>query len=343
MKNKIKNIINNKVILITGGTGSFGSYFLKKILYHYKPKKIVCFSRDELKQYQLKNQIDKKYLKKVRFLIGDIRDKDRVEFATKEIDVIIHAAALKQVDTAEYNPTEFIKTNVLGSENIVYAAIKNNVKKIVALSTDKACSPVNLYGATKLLADKLFVSANEIKGNSCKSEFSVLRYGNVMGSRGSVVPLFKELKEKGEIFKLTDLKMTRFSITLEEASEYCLKSLSMMIGGELFVPKTPSYRLKDLVKAFDYDYKKIKKIGLRPGEKIHEDLISSSDALRTINLKDFYIVTPHSSTSVWSESKFKAYNYLKNIKYCDEDFKYSSDLNKVFLTSEKLKNLIRNY
>lgn len=331
-------MINNKTILITGGTGSFGNAFVKKITEKYTPKKIIIFSRDELKQSEMKKKIKNSLQKKFRFFIGDVRDKERVNVALKNVDIVIHAAALKQVDAAEYNPLEAIKTNVAGAENIISSSIINNVSHIVALSTDKACSPINLYGATKLASDKLFISANNMKGKSdCK--FSVLRYGNVMGSRGSVIPYFLNLKKLNKPLTVTDSSMTRFSLTLEEGVGFAVQTLKMMIGGEMFVPKIPSYKILDLVKALNV--KKYKLIGLRPGEKTHEDLISISDAPYTFETKSFYIIRPNQLIAPWSEKKFKSYNNIKNIKYCPKDFSYTSQNNKHFLNPSEINELIK--
>ncbi len=332
-------MINNKTILITGGTGSFGSKFAKLLLKKYSLKKIIIFSRDELKQSELKPQlesINKKTL--VRFFIGDVRDKERLNLAFNGVDIVFHAAALKQVDAAEYNPTEVIKTNIIGAENIISASLKNNVDKIVALSTDKACSPINLYGATKLVSDKLFISANNIRGKS-KTKFSVLRYGNVMASRGSVIPAFFKMKKNNLPPKITDKNMTRFSLTLEESFGFALKTLQMMTGGELFVPKIPTYRILDLLSVFDFKKKPVI-IGLRPGEKINEELISKSDSILTFETKEFYVIRPHSKVAPWSEKNFKKINKLKTIKYCKKDFSYSSDNNQRILTRTELKKLI---
>ena len=254
------------------------------------------------------------------------------------VDIVIHAAALKQVDTAEYNPSEYIKTNVLGAENVANGSIKNNVDYVLALSTDKACSPINLYGASKLLSDKLFISANDIKGKS-RTKLSVLRYGNVMSSRGSVVPHFKELIKQGKTLTLTNDKMTRFSITLDQAVNFSFDSLKMMVGGELFVPIIPSYKILDLVKAFGMD-KKYKVIGMRPGEKLNEDLISKHDATRTISLRNFFIIIPDNLTTPWNLKKFKLKNKILKINFCKNDFQYSSDKNNNFLKVSELKKYI---
>ncbi len=331
-------MINNKTILITGGTGSFGNAFIKKIIKDYKPKKIIIFSRDELKQSLMKKNIKNSLQKNFRFFIGDVRDKERVNVALKDVDIVVHAAALKQVDAAEYNPLEAIKTNVMGAENIISSSLLNNVKHIVALSTDKACSPVNLYGATKLASDKLFISANNIKGKTdCK--FSVLRYGNVMGSRGSVIPHFLNLKKFNKPLTVTDTSMTRFSLTLEEGINFAIQTLKMMIGGEMFVPKIPSYKILDLVKALSN--KKFKVIGLRPGEKTHEDLISISDAPYTFETKSFYIIRPNQLVAPWNEKKFKSYNKIRKIKYCSKNFSYTSQNNKHFLKPYEINELIK--
>ena len=333
-------MLNNKTILITGGTGSFGKEFIKQTLKNYKPKKIIIFSRDELKQYELKKTFSEKQLKLLRFFIGDVRDKERVSQALNKVDVVIHAAALKQVDTAEYNPLETIKTNIGGAENIILSSFKNKVKKVLALSTDKASSTINLYGATKLASDKLFINANNIAGDA-KTSFSVLRYGNVMSSRGSVIPYFQKLNSEKKPFPITDKLMTRFSLTLEESVKFSLLALNKMIGGEIFVPKVSSYKILDLVKAIN-PKTKIKIIGRRPGEKLHEELISNIDAPYTIDLKVFYIITPYQNMTRWKKENFIKYNKLKKLNFCKKDFIYTSNNNKSFLSVNSLKKILFN-
>ena len=295
--------LRNKSILVTGGTGSFGKKFIIEILKKYKPKKVIVFSRDELKQSEMSNQKEfKKYDKKLRYFIGDVREYDRLKYAFNGIDIVVHAAALKQVPAAEYNPFEFIKTNVIGAENVIKASLENKVEKIIALSTDKASSPINLYGATKLCSDKLFIAANNYSGGK-KSRFSVVRYGNVMGSRGSVIPIFIKNKNKN-ILPVTDLSMTRFNITLEEGISFVAKCINLMIGGELFIPKISSFRLKDVVQAIAPNAK-IKTIGIRPGEKRHEEMISPNDSDYAFEYKDFYVILP--------KSVFVVRNYIQNL------------------------------
>lgn len=275
-------------ILVTGGTGSFGKEFLKTILAEHDPRRIVIFSRDELKQYELKQIWGND--DRVRFFLGDIRDAERLDIAFHGVDHVVHAAALKQVDTAEYNPMEYVKTNVLGSENVIRAAMRAGVKKVVALSTDKASSPINLYGATKLTADKLFISSNSYsKGFGTK--LSVVRYGNVMGSRGSVIPFFRSLALKGEPLPITDMRMTRFWITLPQAVDFVIQSFADMNGGELYVPRIPSMKVTDLAEAIAPGTPLVE-IGIRPGEKLHEEMISAEDARRTVEQPTRYIVPP---------------------------------------------------
>ena len=317
-------------ILITGGTGSFGKAFLKFILKKYKNfKRIVIFSRDEFKQFELANtDIVKKNKKKIRFFIGDIRDKERLLYAFKDIDVVVHAAALKQVEAAEYNPTEVIKTNIDGAQNIIYSAINSDVKSVIALSTDKAVSPVNLYGASKLCSDKLFVSANNIKGKK-DIKFSIARYGNVLGSRGSVIPFFLKLKEeKKNTFPITHNDMTRFWISMDQALEMVTWLINNQKGGEILVPKIPSAKITDLAKAID-NTKKHKIIGIRKGEKIHESLISKDDGLNTIQVGKYFLVLP-------DHKKIKLY---KSYKKLPKEFSYSSDKN-YFLSIKEIKNKI---
>ena len=340
-------MLKNKTILITGGTGSFGKEFIKQTLKNYKPKKIIIFSRDELKQYELKKTFSEKQLKILRFFIGDVRDKERVSQALNKVDIVIHAAALKQVDTAEYNPLETIKTNIGGAENIILSCFENKVKKVLALSTDKASSPINLYGATKLASDKLFINANNIAGDA-KTSFSVLRYGNVMSSRGSVIPYFQKLSNEKKVFPITDKLMTRFSLTLEESVKFSLSALTKMIGGEIFVPKVSSYKILDLVKAINSSAK-IKVIGRRPGEKLHEELISNVDALYTIDLNEFYIISPYQNMTSpyqnmtrWKKEDFMKFNKLKKLKFCKKDFSYTSNNNKSFLSINNLKKILLN-
>ena len=282
----------NKTILITGGTGSFGQSFVKTCLDKYKPKKIIIFSRDELKQHEMQKNLSWNKSTEMRYFIGDVRDLSRLERAMKNVDIVVHAAALKHVPIAEYNPFEAIKTNVIGAQNVIQACLSSSVKKVVALSTDKAAAPINLYGATKLASDKLFISANNYKG-SRDIKFSVVRYGNVMGSRGSVIPHFYETSKKNYIH-ITHKDMTRFNITLEEGIDLVIHSLKNMWGGELFVPKIPSYNLIDLVHAFS-SKPKIKYIGIRPGEKIHEEMISASESRSTYDLGKFYSIVPESN------------------------------------------------
>jgi len=281
-------MFDNKSILITGGTGSFGKKCVKMLLEQYKPKKIIVFSRDELKQFEMSQEFNQPCM---RYFIGDVRDKERLNQAMYGIDYVIHAAALKQVPAAEYNPTECIKTNISGAENVISAALSNDVKKVIALSTDKAANPINLYGATKLVSDKLFVAANNIKGPR-QCIFSVVRYGNVLGSRGSVVPFYKRLIANGEKeLPVTDEDMTRFFITLEQGVNFVIKNFARMKGGEVFVPKIPSMFIKDLAKAIAPEMP-IKIIGIRPGEKLHEIMCPADDSHLTLEFDDHYVITP---------------------------------------------------
>ena len=326
----MKNLFKNKTILITGGTGSLGTKLTSIFLEKYSIQKLIIFSRDEQKQDKLKKNFNNK---KLRFFIGDIRDNERLNFALKKVDIIIHAAALKHVPVAEYNPFEAIKTNILGSQNVINAAIQNNVKLVIALSTDKASSPVNLYGATKLASDKLFVAANNYSANL--SKFSVIRYGNVFGSRGSIVPHLINLKNN--TFSLTSEKMTRFNITLNESALFVIECLKKMQGGEIFIPKIPSYRILDLIKAVRPSVK-IKKVGIRPGEKINEEMISCNEAINTIELKNSYIICPNSEYN--NKNKDFFLRLYKNSKICKNNFVYSSEKN-IFLSIDQLKKIFK--
>ncbi len=323
-------MLNNKTLLITGGTGSFGKSFVERVLKKYKKiKKLIIYSRDELKQYEMSNKFPVSKYPSIRFFLGDVRDKDRLFFALKDVDYVIHAAALKQVPAAEYNPFEFINTNIIGANNLVETCLMQNVKKVIALSTDKAAAPVNLYGATKLCSDKLFISANNIKGKKDIS-FSVVRYGNVMMSRGSVIPHF--LKNKNNI-QITDNRMTRFNISLDYGVEFVLSSLINSIGGEIFVPKLPSYNILDLAKAIAPN-SKYRIIGIREGEKIHEEMITKSDSLNTLESKNFYIILPNKINTKKFIKKFKA-------KKTKKMFSYNSLDNKEKLSIEQIRNLIK--
>ena len=324
---------NNKVFLITGGTGSFGKALSAYLLKTYKPKKIIIFSRDEFLQFEMsKEEIYKKNEKIMRYFIGDVRDYKRLEYALYKVDYVIHAAALKQVPTAEYNPDEFVKTNIIGAQNVIDACIASNVKKIVALSTDKAAAPINLYGATKLCSDKLFTSANNKIGNK-KIIFSVVRYGNVMGSRGSVIPYFKKLK-KTEPFPITDTRMTRFNITMNESINLVLFALNKGKGSEIFIPKIPSYKILDVAKAINANCK-IKIVGIRAGEKIHEEMITESDSYSTFDLGKYYVIVNPSNRLV-----LKYYKTTKIFKKVPENFSYNSGENNQKLTILQLRNLI---
>lgn len=327
-------MLNGKTVLITGGTGSFGKKFTKIAFEKYPDiKKIIIFSRDEYKQFVMQNMSEfKPYLEKIRFFIGDVRDKERLYRAFEGVDVVVHAAALKQVPACEYNPFEAVKTNVLGAQNIIDAAIDKGVKKVVALSTDKACAPINLYGATKLCSDKLFIAGNSYCGSKV-TRFSVVRYGNVAGSRGSVIPFFQKLVTEGaKELPITDLKMTRFWLKLEQAVEMVLEAIENMQGGELYVKKIPSMRMTDLAKAIAPDLA-IKEIGIRPGEKIHEQMITKEDARNTIDMGEFYIILP--------EINIEHINYkYPNAKPVDSDFEYHSGNNDRWLSVEDMRKLI---
>jgi UDP-N-acetylglucosamine 4,6-dehydratase (inverting) len=325
-------MFNNKSILITGGTGSFGKAFVSHVIKKFKNiKRLVIFSRDELKQYDMRLIYPEKKYPFLRFFIGDIRDKERLKTALNNVDFVIHAAALKQVPAAEYNPIEFIKTNIIGAQNLIEACLEKKINKVIALSTDKAAAPINLYGATKLCSDKLFVAANNIRGESNIS-FSVVRYGNVMGSRGSVIPYFKSLK-KNEKFPITDLSMTRFNITLQESIEFVLKCIKISVGGEIFVPKIPSYKIVDLAKAVDSNAK-FKVIGIRPGEKIHEELITESDSYNTLDIGNYYVILPKKDKTFYK--KYLKINKTKN----ENKFSYNSYNNKIYLSLGQLRKLI---
>ena len=316
-----------KTYFITGGTGSFSKKFIEILLKKKMAKKIIIFSRDEFKQSELKNlKLIQKNLKLFRFFIGDVRDKDRLRTAiNEEIDIVVHTAALKQVPATEYNPFETVKTNIIGAQNVIEACLENNISKIIALSTDKAAAPINLYGATKLVSDKLFTSANIFKGKK-RCKFSVVRYGNVMGSRGSVIPLFLKQNRMQDYVTVTDKGMTRFNITLDESVKFVLRSINQMEGGEIFIPKMPSYKILDLIKAINKNLK-IKYIGIRPGEKLHEELVCESDSLNTIDKKDHYIILPS----------------YKKIQPKRRIFSYNSKNNKNFLSIKKLELLISSF
>ncbi len=325
-------MLNNKTILITGGTGSFGKKFLEMIFARYNPKKIIIYSRDEFKQSIMKSEYSNKVdMSKVRFFIGDVRDKDRLYRAFDKVDYVIHAAAMKQVPTCEYNPFEAIKTNINGAQNIIDAALDKGVKKVVALSTDKAVNPINLYGGTKLVSDKLFISANAYSGDN-GTVFSVVRYGNVAGSRGSVIPIFKNFIDKGENeLPITDFRMTRFWITLEQGVELVFKALEESKGGETYISKIPSFNITDLANAI-LPNAKLKEIGIREGEKLHEIMITKDDSKSTYEYEKHYIIYPHFD---WADMKNK---FLPGGKLVEEGFEYSSDNNKEWLDTESLKN-----
>jgi len=318
------NILENKTVLVTGGTGSFGKKFVKQAL-KLNVKKIIIFSRDELKQYEMRQQF---HDERIRFFIGDVRDKERLDRAFDGVDIVVHAAAMKHVDACEYNPFEAIKTNIHGAQNIIEAAIDCGVEKVIALSTDKACSPVNLYGATKLASDKLFVAANSYVGSK-KTGFSVVRYGNVAGSRGSVVPFFKKVRATGTI-PVTDPRMTRFWITLDQGVQFVIDSLERMHGGEIFVPKIPSMKVMDLAKAIAPDCD-VEIVGIRPGEKLHEAMIMEDDARHTVEFDDHYVIQPEFPW--WSK------NFAEGGKSLPEGFAYTSDNNTEWLTIEQLEKL----
>lgn len=329
-------MLNNKVILITGGTGSFGKKFIEIVLKKYNLKKIIIYSRDEQKQFQLQQKLKGSKSSIIRYFIGDVRDSERLKLAMQGVDIVIHAAALKHIPIAEYNPFEAVKTNILGAQNVIDASFFNNVKQVIALSTDKASSPTNLYGATKLTSDKLFVAANNYKGDE-KIKFSVVRYGNVMGSRGSVIPFFIK-KQKEGAFPITDKEMTRFNITLTEGVDFVMLALKKMWGGEIFVPRIPSYRVIDVAKAISAKTK-INYIGIRPGEKLHEEMISESDAINTVQFKDHFVITPNSQFIEWDIKKYLKKN--KSGKICNKDFSYNSNNNKDFLNVDQIKKLIQ--
>jgi UDP-N-acetylglucosamine 4,6-dehydratase len=321
------SFFNQKSILITGGTGSLGKALVKFLLANTQVRRVAIFSRDELKQLHMKMEFGDD--DRLRWFLGDVRDIERLKLALHEVDYVIHAAALKQVDTGEYNPMEFIKTNVLGSQNVIDAAIDSGVKRIVALSTDKASSPINLYGATKLTADKLFVAANNYgykRGTIC----SVVRYGNVMGSRGSVIPYFRDLAAQGKKIPITDLRMTRFWISIEDAVKFVLDSLEMMEGGELYVPRIPSMKIVDLARAVSPG-SAFEEIGMRPGEKLHEEMISSDDSRRTIILEDRFVVTP-----VVAEWGYKP----PLGEAMSEGLAYKSDTNDQWMSESDIKKFI---
>ena len=331
---KIKNkIFKNKVILVTGGTGSFGSAFVRDVLANYQFKKLIIFSRDEYKQFTLKNELkNSSQFNKIRFFIGDVRDKNRLNFALKDVNIVIHTAALKQVDTIEYNPFEAINTNVIGTQNLVEASINNNIEKFIALSTDKAASPINLYGASKLTADKLVINGNNYSG-SRKIKFSVVRYGNVFGSRGSVVELFSNLiKNKKGSLPITDIRMTRFIITLDQAIEFVIESISRMEGGEIFIPKIPSINVIDLAKAFMPNLK-YKVTGLRVGEKIHETMCPVELSNATYEDKNSYIIL---------EGEYK-YKNKRNFRKVPNNFDWNSGNNKNFLKIKEIEELLINH
>jgi UDP-N-acetylglucosamine 4,6-dehydratase len=330
--------LNNKSVLVTGGTGSFGKKFVEIVLKKYpKIKRLVIFSRDELKQYEMSQTFDDNAYPAMRYFIGDVRDKSRLLMALRGIDTVIHAAALKHVPIAEYNPMEFIKTNINGAQNVIEACIESNVERVIALSTDKAAGPINLYGATKLCSDKLFVAANNITGDK-DIKFSVVRYGNVIASRGSVIPYFKKLIEQGSDFlPVTDDKMTRFFITLDQGVDFVLKSLERMKGGEIFVPKIPSIKIVDIAKIMAPD-KEIKIVGIRPGEKLHEVMCPIDESHITLEFKDHFVIKP--TIKLTENTDFNVNSIGEVGKSVALDFEYNSGNNSEWFSEEQIKDII---
>ena len=325
--------LNDKSVLITGGTGSFGKHFLKTVIAQYKPRRLIIFSRDELKQFEMQQEFSQEKYPFLRYFIGDVRDRDRLDLALRDVDYVVHAAAMKQVTTAEYNPFECIRTNVFGAENIVTAAIRCGVKRVVALSTDKAANPINLYGASKLASDKIFVAANNLAGAD-GTRFSVVRYGNVFGSRGSVVPFFKKLIEDGaDSLPITDARMTRFWITLTQGVNFVLSSMEMMRGGEIYVPKIPSTTIPDVATMVSPAHKQ-HIVGIRPGEKLHETMIPADDAHCTVELDDRYVIL-----ASFAHAAREAYLH-RGAKPVAEGFNYSSDTNPEMLDARGLQALL---
>lgn len=328
--------MDGQSVLITGGTGSFGQRFTRALLERYDPKRVVIYSRDELKQFEMQQSEPFRTRHDVmRFFIGDVRDEARLRKAMEGVDTVVHAAALKQVPACEYNPFEAVKTNILGAENVINASLASGVRKVVALSTDKAAAPINVYGATKLASDKLFIAANNHKGRH-EVCFSVVRYGNVMGSRGSVIPFFVERSKTG-VLPVTDERMTRFNITLTQGVDFVLASLERMWGGELFVPRIPSYRILDVAKAVAPG-SRIEVVGIRPGEKLHEEMITTTDGLCTIEFDDYFVILP--STPLWDIEQFRCGSNGSHGSRKDYGFSYNSGTNERFLTVEELQHLI---
>lgn len=328
-------MLNNKRILITGGTGSFGKKFTEIILKRYPDvHRLVIYSRDELKQYEMSLQYPENEYPQVRFFIGDVRDGARFKRACEGIDVIIHAAALKQVPAAEYNPDEFIKTNIGGAQNVIDAALSSNVKVVIALSTDKAAAPINLYGATKLVSDKLFIAANNIKGNR-DLRFSVVRYGNVMGSRGSVIPFFLQKAEEINTLPITHNEMTRFNISLGDGVEMVLWAIENALGGEIFVPKIPSYKIETVAKAIAPN-SILEEVGIRPGEKLHEEMITESDSYNTIEFDKYYAILPSNANKEKYLAHFSGWEVKKG-------FRYNSGTNDKWIEVDEMRQLIRQY
>ncbi|MCR4782048.1 MAG: UDP-N-acetylglucosamine 4,6-dehydratase (inverting) [Lachnospiraceae bacterium] len=325
-------MLNNKTILVTGGTGSFGHHFVEYVLANYKPRKIIIYSRDEFKQFNMSNRF-KEHKDVLRYFIGDVRDQERLRMAMKDVDYVVHAAALKQVPACEYNPNEAIKTNVNGAMNVINAALEAGVEKVVALSTDKAVNPINLYGGTKLVSDKLFTAANAYSGGK-GTRFSVVRYGNVAGSRGSVIPFFQGLIDRGETeLPITDFEMTRFWISLDQGVELVIKALSESRGGETFISKIPSFKITDLAKAMKEDCT-LKEVGIREGEKLHEIMITAEDSMRTYEYDKHYIIYPHYD---WWDSE----DIIPGGKPVERGFYYSSGSNKRFLSVEELREKLK--
>ncbi len=329
-------MLKEKSILVTGGTGSFGKQFIKRILTDYPEiERVVVFSRDELKQYEMAQEFPDTRYKQIRYFIGDVRDRERLQRALEGIDIVIHAAALKQVPAAEYNPFECIKTNVMGAQNVIEACLNTHVKRVVALSTDKAAAPINLYGATKLCSDKLFVAANNMKGWR-DLKLSVVRYGNVMGSRGSVIPFFLDKRHDG-VLPITDERMTRFNISLDEGVDMVLRALEIMWGGEIYVPKIPSYKITDVAEAIAPDARTIN-VGIRPGEKLHEEMVTTTDAISTIEFDDYFVILP--SMQLWDVDEF-----MQTFKgqRCVDGFSYNSGTNTEWLSVDQIRTLIREH